>query len=224
VHFGVDLPEPWGSTEEAGTTVEYELTITNTGVVTDYFTLEVSTTWGMPLPAGGPGPIGPGESMQIAIAVEIPEGAPRGDKGVTEITATSISNPAEMDATTITTTVGVFDFDFQPVPPDRQEDHPGNVLTYTLLVSNDGDFEDSYDVEITATWETTASLFIGPLLPGEDKELVVTVTIPKYALHGDWDTAVITVTSQAKPEISHQATLTSTAVWHRTLMPLAMKN
>jgi hypothetical protein len=224
VSIGVDLPEPWGDYREAGTTAEYLITITNTGVVTDYFTLDVSTTWNIESPVGGPGPIGPGESMQIAIAVDIPASAPRGTQGVTEITATSISNPVEMDTTVITTTVGEYHFDVQPIPPDSQEDHPGNVLTYTLMVSNSGDFEDSYNVEISATWETTASLTVGPLLPGEDGELVVLVTIPQDANHGDWDSAVITFTSQSKPEVIHQATLNSTAVWHRMLLPLALKN
>jgi uncharacterized membrane protein len=225
VSFGVDLPEPWGGLGEAGTSVEYQVTITNTGVVTDYYTLDVSTTWSVGAPLGGLGPIGPGESIRIAIAVDVPSDAMRGDQGVTEIIATSISNPAAFDTTSITTTVGEYIFDLQPIPPDSQEGHPGSVLTYTLQVSNMGDFEDSYNVEISATWETTASLtIIGPVLPGEDDEFYVVVTIPQEAMHGDWDSAVLTLTSQAKPSVSHQAMLTSTAVWHRMFMPLSMKN
>jgi uncharacterized membrane protein len=193
-------------------------------VVTDYYTMDVSTTWGIGSVLGGPGPIGPGESMEIIVAVDIPEGAPRGQQGVTEITATSISNPAEMDTTSITTTVGEYLFEVQPIPPDSQEGHPGNLLTYTLWVSNTGDFEDSYHVEISATWETTASLSVGPILPGENGLLVVVVTIPQDAMQGDWDFAIVTLSSQAKPEISHAVKLTSTAVMYHMLMPLAMKN
>jgi hypothetical protein len=226
VSFGVDLPTPWIEEDkvEAGTMVEYWLTITNTGVVTDYYTLDVSTTWGVGSILGGPGPIGPGDSMLIAIDVEIPSGAQPGDQGTIELRATSISNPVVFDITTITITVGLRDFDLQTIPPDSQEDHPGNVLTYRLLVSNIGDFKDSYNVEISATWETTAVLSIGPLLPGEDGELVVAVTIPQDAEAGDWDFAVITLSSQIKPSISHSTKLTSTAVWHRTLIPLVFRN
>jgi hypothetical protein len=224
VSFGVTLSAPPGQFGEAGTTVEYLVTITNTGVVTDYYTMDVSTTWNIITPEGGPGPIGPGESLEIIIAMDIPAGAPRGQQGVTEITATSISNPAEMDTTSITTTVGEYLFEVQPIPPDSQEGHPGNVLTYTLWVSNTGDFEDSYNVAISATWETTASLSVGPILPGEGGVLVVVVTIPQDAMQGDWDFAIVTLSSQAKPEISHAVKLTSTAVMYRMLMPLAMKN
>lgn len=224
VSFGVALSAPPGSFGEAGTTVTYPVTIANTGVVTDYYTLEVSTTWGVGSVLGGPGPIGPGESMEIIIAVDIPAGAPRGEQGVTEITVTSISNAAEMATTSITTTVGEYLFEVQAIPPDSQEGHPGNVLTYTLWVSNTGDFEDGYDVEISATWETTASLTVGPILPGKDGLLLVVVTVPQDAAQWDWDFAIVTLSSQAHPEISHAVKLTSTAVWHRMLMPLAMKN
>jgi uncharacterized membrane protein len=143
---------------------------------------------------------------------------------VAEITAVSLSNPNASDNTSITIPVGLREFDVQAIPPDSQEGHPGNVLTYTLEVSNIGDFKDIYNVEISATWETTAVLTVGPLMPGEYGSLLVLVTIPKDAMQGDWNFALVTLTSQVKPSISHTVKLTSTAVWHRMLIPLAMKN
>ncbi len=224
VHYSVDLPEPWQGEGVAGETVEYTVTITNTGVVTDYFTLDVSTTWNIGSFLGGPGPIGPGESMDIAIAVEVPQDGVWNDLGVTEITAASISNPAEIDTTTITTRVMGYQVDITPDPPDPQTGHPGEVLTYTLQVSNIGDFVDSYTVTISASWGMTTPITVGPLLPGEDTEMLVTVEIPQDALHGDWDEATIMLTSQADPRVSASVKLTSTALWHRTLMPLALRN
>jgi len=224
VSYGVDLPEPWQGKGAAGETVEYTLTITNTGVVTDYYTLDVSTTWDIGSLMGGPGPIGPGESMDIAIAVEVPSDAMWGDQGVTDITAASISNPAEFDTTTITTQVLGYQVDVNPDPPDPQEGHPGEILTYTLWVSNIGDFVDSYTVTISTTWGTVTPISVGPLLPGEETELVVTVEIPQDAMHADWDVATITLTSQADPRVSHSVELTSAAFWHRMLIPLALRN
>ena len=224
VSYGVDLPEPWQGKGAAGETVEYTLTITNTGVVTDYYTLDVSTTWDIGSLMGGPGPIGPGESMDIAIAVEVPSDAMWGDQGVTDITAASISNPAEFDTTTITTQVLGYQVDVNPDPPDPQAGHPGEVLTYTLWVSNIGDFVDSYTVTISTIWGTVTPISVGPLLPGEETELVVTVEIPQDAMHADWDVATITLTSQADPRVSHSVELTSAAFWHRMLIPLALRN
>ena len=114
--------------------------------------------------------------------------------------------------------------DVNSIPPDYQEGHPGEVLTYTLLVSNIGDFVDSYTVTISATWGTVTPINVGPLLPGEDEEMLVTVEIPQGALHGDWDFAIITLTSQADPRISASVKLTSSAFWHRMLIPLALRN
>jgi hypothetical protein len=222
VSYGVDLPEAWENRAEAGSAVEYTVTITNTGVVTDYYKLEVNSTWNPVLSMRRQGPVGPGDSTQIVIAMDVPATAIRGERGKTEITANSISNPAVTDSTTITTVVVAFEVDvFQP---DDQEDHPGRVLTYPLLVTNTGDFEDSYSVEISSTWETTATLTIGRLLPGEDGTLVVLITIPQDVIQGDWDEAVITITSQSRPLVHHHTILKSAAVFHRWFVPLALKN
>ena len=224
VSFSVDLPEPWQGEGAAGDSVNYTMSITNTGVVTDIFTIVIETNWGPGMPLGGPITIGPGESTQVVIGVEVPPDAMWGDLGITEITATSMSNPAATDTTTITTRVLGYEFDPQPIPPDAQQGHPGEVLTYTLVVSNIGDFEDSYTVTISATWGTITPIDIGPLLPGEVTTMLVTVQIPPDANHGDWDFAQITLTSQADPRVIHSVKLTSTAYWHRMLIPLSMKN
>ncbi len=115
-------------------------------------------------------------------------------------------------------------FELMPVTPDNQTGHPGEVLTYTLQVSNTGELEDSYNVEISATWQTSAPLTVGPILPDTSGILVVQVTIPNDAVVGEQDVAVITVTSQANPSISHQLSLTTTAFWHRMFIPITMKN
>ena len=165
VSFGVDLPEPYGGQAEAGDSVEYIVTITNTGVVTDYYKLEVNSDWGPGFAMGGPGPVGPGESTQIAFVVNVPRNAMRGDRGETRVTATSISNPVVVDTTSITTVVVAYGVEVSQ--PEGLEDHPGRLLTYTLAVSNTGDFEDSYWVEISSTWVILSPVSLGPLLPGE---------------------------------------------------------
>ena len=200
------------------------LTITNTGVVTDYYTLEISTTWDIVLSLGGPGPIGAGESIEIVVGVEVPQNGMWNDLGITEIIAASISNPAEFDITTITTRVMGYHVDINPDPPEPQAGHPGDVLTYTLMVTNLGDFIDNYTVTISTTWGAVTPISVGPLLPGEETEMLVVVEIPQDALHGDWDVATLTLTSQSDPRVSKAVTLTSTAFWNRMLIPMSLKN
>jgi hypothetical protein len=86
--------------------LEYLLTITNTGVVTDYYTLEMTTTWGSISILGGPGgPVPPGGSIQNIIAIPIPSDVYPGDQGESVITVTSMSNYAVVDTALFTTTV-----------------------------------------------------------------------------------------------------------------------
>ena len=224
ISFGVDLPEPWQGEGPAGGSVNYTMSITNTGVVTDIFTLDIETSWGPGMPLGGPITIGPGESTLVVIGVDIPIEAMWGDLGITDITATSMSNPAATDTTTITTRVLGYQVEVNPLSPDSLAGYPGEVLTYTLLVSNIGDYTDSYTVTISATWGTATPISVGPILPGKATEMVVTVEIPQEALHGDWDVATITLTSQADPRISKSIELTSSVPWHRVLIPLSLKN
>ena len=106
VNYGVELLVPedgWGMIGEA---VEYELTITNTGTITDYYQVIVETSWSYGVGRvadradairpylGGPGPVGPGESIQVVIEVEVPEDVLPGDQGVSEITVASQRDPS----------------------------------------------------------------------------------------------------------------------------------
>jgi hypothetical protein len=80
---------------EPGDTIQYMLTITNTGRTIDYFQLTVESNWPV---IGGDQLVGPLEAGKIArvdIYVQIPIGVDPGAVGHTEITATSLSSPME---------------------------------------------------------------------------------------------------------------------------------
>jgi uncharacterized membrane protein len=59
----------------------------------------------------------------------------------------------------------------------------GQTLTYTVAVTNTGDYADSFAVEIHgATWQTLSDVDeVGPLAPGESAEVIVTVTVGQGA-------------------------------------------
>ncbi len=225
VSYAVDLPEPMAGMGLPAASVEYQLMLTNTGIVTDYYTLMVDSDWSFNAPIENLGPVAPGESLQFTVTVDVPADAMSGDQGLTGITAYSVSNPIASDTTSITTTaLGQYLMDLQLISPTEQDGHPGQVLTYTLQVNNLGNIEDSYTVEISAAWETSGPASIGPIPAYGSAELVINVKIPAEAMEKDWDQAVITVSSQSDPLVTTQVTLTSKAVFHRLLMPLAMKN
>ncbi len=100
---------------------------------------------------------------------------------------------------------------------------PGGTIIYSLLVTNEGESADTFNVVITGNiWTTTANATVGPLAPGGATMVDVTVTIPPGASYGDTDVATLTLTSQGDSVESAEATLTS-EVAHMIFLPLIMR-
>jgi hypothetical protein len=96
VDFGMLLtPESPVGEGNAGDTLSYALTITNTGTITDYFRLSATSLWAITLPETDVvGPLGHGESAVITVSVTIPADAGGGDSDTAVVTVTSIGNIA----------------------------------------------------------------------------------------------------------------------------------
>jgi hypothetical protein len=224
VHYGVDLSAPLQGEGEIGHQVEYSLTITNTGTITDYFNLTISTTWGAGSILGGPGPVGPGDSIQVIVGVQIPENVDVGDQGLSVVTVTSLRDSVIMDTTLITTTVTGSDVHLNPDSLAVSGFH-GETITYTLTISNMGDITDTVNLTYTGnTWVVLLPVTSFDLGIGESAEVVIYVTIPTDAMLGDTDVLVLTATSAGNPFAHDSSTLTTTAFWYRMLLPLTLKN
>jgi len=110
--FGVTLEgdalEGFG---EAGSSVAYQLLVTNTGVATDTF--DISATAGpagwVVTPSVASVTIDAGLSETIDVTVDIPGTALDGDSDTSQVTATSQGNPGATASVTLTTTVGAAD-------------------------------------------------------------------------------------------------------------------
>jgi hypothetical protein len=89
---------------------------------------------------------------------------------------------------------------------------PGEVVTYTLTVTNSGDTPDAYSVLVTSDWAAEAPEMIGALDPGKSAELLVTVEVPDDASPDEQDTATLLVTSQGDHSQDASASLTTTAL------------
>ena len=105
------------------------------------------------------------------------------------------------------------DFYFGNLAPESLDDSgaPGEVVAYTLTITNNGTLADTYDIASSASWTTTHPATVGPLEPGESMEVLVEVTVPAVASPDEQDLAMITATSQGDPSQSDQAALTTTA-------------
>lgn len=90
---------------------------------------------------------------------------------------------------------------------------PGATVTYTLRITNTGDYTDSYEIAVTGhTWPTVA--VPNPVLdlgPDASADVTVSVTVSPSALAGERDVATVTVTSQGDGLTSGNSVLTTTA-------------
>ncbi|MEZ4645933.1 MAG: FixG Ig-like domain-containing protein [Chloroflexota bacterium] len=88
---------------------------------------------------------------------------------------------------------------------------PGDMVTYTVTITNLGNVADTYTVTVTSGWTMTQSATTVALDSGASTTVTVWVTVPAAAEDGDQDVATVTVTSQTDAGATASATLTTTA-------------
>jgi hypothetical protein len=84
----------------------YQLEVSNLGVVTDTFDLQLSSNWTATLSADSVGPLAPGASEGLVLTVSVPLNAVPGDADTTMITATSQTDPGIFAVATRTISSG----------------------------------------------------------------------------------------------------------------------
>jgi subtilisin family serine protease len=110
-------------------------------------------------------------------------------------------------------------------PSASQSGRPGEVVTYTLMVTNTGNITDTFNVAVSGNaWTTNAPATVGPVAAGASATFQVTVTIPTGVTGADSDTATVTVTSRGDNSKTAQATLTTRRVLYRLFLPVVMRN
>ncbi|GAB4581727.1 MAG: hypothetical protein Fur0022_44770 [Anaerolineales bacterium] len=113
--FGVALSADQTASADAGTTVVYTLTITNTGNSVDTFDLTATGGWTANLSQTSI-TLGGGEAATFTVEVTVPESATNGEEDVITVTATSQNDATATDSALLTTTALVDTFNiFLPI-------------------------------------------------------------------------------------------------------------
>jgi uncharacterized repeat protein (TIGR01451 family) len=100
---------------------------------------------------------------------------------------------------------------------------PGEVVTYTVAVTNTGDVSDTFDVMVSGIWTTTVSVSSVTLDPMATTDVEVYVVIPADASNSDSDVATLTVTSQTDVMATDEADLTTLVGITEIYLPFIMK-
>ncbi len=99
-----------------------------------------------------------------------------------------------------------------PVNGTAQAANPGQTVTYTLLVTNTGQYTDTYAMTATAgAFATFSPNALAPIGPGLSTLVNVTVTVPLTAAAGQFDVADVECRSDGDPAQFDQLSLTTTA-------------
>jgi hypothetical protein len=217
------VPDTQSGEGYRGGTVDYTLTVTNTGDTPDAYTIDLTSTWTTTVSGLG-GALDPDQGRAFTVTVEVPAGAALGESDLTTLTLTSQGDPAQVASAGLTTTAvpryGL------ALTPDAAElfAHQGAMVTYTLQLTNMGDVTDTFTLAAgEAGWTVTLPVTETTLTPGEGIAVNVLVAIPADAPDGGMDTVIITATSQGDPLAFASSTLT-TVVWRRTYLPLITSN
>jgi hypothetical protein len=191
-----------------GTSVVHDFVLGNLGLNDDSYNLSISgESWPTTLLTGSPIAVQSGMTATVQVQVDIPH-APNTSDSFT-ITATSVNSPTVSTSAMGTTNAVVNPDVTVTTPDDSQSGTPGTILTYTVNITNTGDYTDTFTVDLSGNlWPTTASTnSVGPLGVGESTSIEVYVTVGASGS----DSVTVTLISDLDNNISNSVVLTSTS-------------
>ncbi len=210
---GVALaPANQSRTGSPGDVVTHTLTLTNTGTVSDTYTLSLSgDTWQTSAPATT-GNLLPGESFTFDVTVEIPAQPAGGVIIATDsfrFLAESAADPGACGQAVGTTHANIFPG--ADLGPDQAKSGSlGSSLGYIFKVTNAGSYTDTFSLAASGVWTATVSTASTPTLPpGASASVTVTVQLPASPAGGSSDITTVTARSGWDNSLQAQASATS---------------
>jgi hypothetical protein len=167
-----------------GETVTHTFHITNMGTLADSYNVVLTPgDWPSTLLDSQVGPLAPYESGQVRVMVDIPALPPSKASIISDVLSLQVTSVAapEVSVQADGTTQLVLDLDLALAVDDAsREGVPGQVVTYSLVVSNTGGYTDTYALSLEGNdWPAQVTPTRTQLLPpGEAAEVLVRVEIP----------------------------------------------
>jgi len=223
VIHNVQLSDDMSAEGSAGDAVEYTVSITNTGNVSDTYDLTVSdNNWTTDFSTSNIF-LDAGASATFAVSVTIPVNAGGGESDNAMVEATSTGDSNVSDEVNLTTSVELL-YGVNVTGDMSGEGQPGDEVNYVVMVANEGNVTDTYTVTLSGeNWMTTLSDTSVTVEAGASALVTVTVSIPAGVSPGDDDTVTVTATSAGDPGVSDDSDITTTAIPFTTYMPVIFK-
>ncbi|MBN2145800.1 MAG: hypothetical protein JW726_00370 [Anaerolineales bacterium] len=203
-----------------GSSVEYQLSVTNLGNITDTYDIQATGVWTASLSATL-GPLPAGHQVSLPLTISVPIHAIIGSSDITTITVTSQGNSGKQGIVTLrTNALGIF----ARLSENSQTAHNSALpITYTMYLTNTATTTDTFAITVTSNWDVSYATLIGPLSSGEHTSMPLVVHLPNEAISGQVDEAIITITSQGYPERQVFLTMTTTTQWYRVYIPMSIR-
>jgi hypothetical protein len=187
-----------------GETLSYTVTIKNEGNVSDTYTLTVTDTAGWdPTLSKDSLSLASMASGAATLTIAIPPDASAGAQNTVTITAISTEDPTVGDSATITAQASALRRVEVSVSPESKGGAPGENITFTITVTNEGNIEDTYI--LTASGAPGWSVNIEPnsltLAVGARGEATLSVVVPTDADEGDSITVTVSARSETDPNV-----------------------
>lgn len=185
---------PSEGTGAPGTVLNYTVTVTNTGTVSDNYSLTASDNSGWPLTISPSTlAVDPGASTTATLGVVVPVAAESCTRDVITVVVTSAENSKVSDSAScrahafgpaLKRGIGI------SVSSDLESGDPGENLIYRIEVKSLGETGDDFHLEITSTkgWESdlsVTSFWMNKAGRSWGKGILLVITIPDNAKEGD---------------------------------------
>jgi hypothetical protein len=205
-----------------GDIVTHTFRITNTGTYTDNFTLQLSeNTWAVSAPPTS-GPLEPGMAAEIDVIVEIPHLLLTESKlmvdefklsVVSEWDSLVYKNVNGSTAAVIKTGLSI------GVSPDQAIGFPGRSVTYTLILTNTGDYTDTFSLQVSGGWPASLASSSGLLGVGGVYRGDLVVGVPHWVPPGASEVLTLSAASGIDPLTQKSVQVSAQAVAERRYFP-----
>ncbi len=207
----------------SGQTLAYSLWVTNTGNITDVYSLSLSgsewpTQFGSAITQTAELP--PGDAQRVTVQVTIPPSTPAGDEDSAVLSAQSQRYLGTEDSVTISTEALSNVAVAWEQPYQERGGQPNWVVSYYLVVRNAGNVDDAFALDaLAADWETSLwnDSFTSPITqthqlgPDATQRIGVRVRVPAAAAAPDQDATLVRATSTVDSGVEGYALLVTSA-------------